>query len=418
MTEFMQAALGVAMLFGAVAIITTAFAAMKWNPNLGLIAAGVAFGPGGLKIVAPTDTIVYVMSEVGIMFLLLLIGVELSADRLKSMAKYVFGLGPAHFIFSGVLAGVLAKVLGVSLYGSIAIGIAFAMSSTAFVLQMLKDSGQLKGQNGQMSLSVLLFQDLMVPLVLLVIPMLVMLAGVKNAGEGHGHGGGDIKLIPATITMTVIFVVSKLVVHNLISMIHAEHRNKFFLPAIIASTMAMGVTSMYFGFSPSLGAFLAGLSMAGAAWNHDVKSVMKPLESTFLGIFFISVGAQVPVLLPALDMAKIVGVAMLLIALKIGAGYIAAQTIKISKRNSLRLGLTLAQAGEFSFIVITAATPLLPNANFWTGVAVLSLVCTPMLVSMAGNLRNPKEDTVLDISDEITDGAIHMTVQDEKTIAG
>jgi CPA2 family monovalent cation:H+ antiporter-2 len=157
----------------------------------------------------------------------------------------------------------------------------------------------------------------------------------------------------------------------------------------------MAVAAHHLGLSASLGAFLAGLALSGAEWRHDVKNAVKPLESTFLGIFFLSLGAQVPLGASPTDMAFMVLAATGLIVMKAFAGFVAGMSNGLDKRTSIRIGLILAQAGEFSFVVFGAVSGVIPKTavEFWAGAAVISLVATPMLVNMAAKLKAPGKDS-------------------------
>lgn len=377
----------VALLMAAVAVVTVAFKRMGWNPILGLIAAGIAFGPSGFALVETTGAVAK-MAEMGILFLLFIIGVELSIERVQKMAKYVFGLGGVHYVISTILIGAFAWAFGLSAMSALMIGIAITTSSTAFVLQMLSETNQLEGQHGRMTFAVLLFQDMMVAPTLAFISVLAGMVAVDGSVQEH-----RISLIPAAVAMAILFIVAKLVLHQLVGAIHETDRQNYFLAAIISVALSMGLAAHHLGLSASLGAFLAGLALSDGEWRHDVKDTMKPLESTFLGIFFISIGMQVPLDLGVGQLTIMTAVAVMVIAIKAGAGFLAGRVMRIDARRAFRVGLSLAQAGEFAFILIAAAGPVLlaPEvARFWTGVAVLSLISTPVLVAVSAKLRQPE----------------------------
>lgn len=391
--EQMEAA---ALLMSAVAVVTAAFRRMGWNPVLGLIAAGVALGPHGFKSVSTGGAVAH-LAELGVLFLLFLIGLELSADRIRSMARYVFGLGTAHFVLCAALLGGLAWLMGEGKAGAAVLGVALAMSSTAFVLQTLSDTGQIAGSAGRKSFSVLLFQDIMVAPILAGLPLLVALVSpLKQEAAGHA----EIALPVAVIVMVIIFVVARLVLQQLIGYIHEDEsdpskksheRSSYFFAAVISAALSMGVAAHHLGLSASIGAFLAGLALSGAEWRHAAKETVKPLESTLLGIFFLSLGAQVPLSASPRQMALMAGVACAVIGAKMAAGFLAAVANGVGMRCAVRVGLVLAQAGEFSFVVLasTGAAVMPPaSADFWSGVAVLSLVATPLLVGVAGRIRD------------------------------
>ncbi|SOC26177.1 cation:proton antiporter [Thalassospira xiamenensis] len=393
----------VAFLMAAVAIVTAAFRRMGWNPVLGLIASGIALGPNGFQVISSIGS-VHQMAELGILFLLFIIGVELSADRIRAMAKFIFGLGTAHFLFSGAVLGGFAWALGESLTAAVVLGVALAMSSTAFVLQTLSDSGQLASGAGRKSFSVLLFQDIMVAPILAALPLVVSLLS-KPVETQTAHA--TISLPVAIIAMMIIFVVARLLLQHLIGYIHDEEaaeakklggRSSYFLSAVVAVALSMGVAAHHLGLSASLGAFLAGFALSGAEWRHDVRATVKPLESTFLGIFFMSLGTQVPLSATPLDMLQMALAALGILTIKAVAGFGAAVLNGIDIRQSSRVGLILAQSGEFAFIILGSVSTVLPEETvaFWSGAAILSLVSTPLLVTLATKLSQNTEPSACD----------------------
>ena len=371
------------LMLAVTAFVTASFRKIGWNPILGLVAAGATIGPQGFHLLSPGSGAA-VLGELGVLFLLFAVGMQLSPDRLKTMARWIFGLGGSHFVLSSIALGLMVYYLGMEWKASIVVGISLSMSSTAFVLQLLSERGEINARFGQKTFSVLLFQDLMVAPILAFLPILAGSMVVKdNVSAVH--------ILPAIVSMFVIFMIVRMLLENVLGVIHATARADAFPAAILFTALAMGWAAKSLGLGPSLGAFLAGFAISGANWRREVRDAVGPFESTLLGFFFISIGLRVPIDGDALYLLKILGATFALISVKVMIGFIACSLNGVKARDGLRASLALAQAGEFSFIVLTSASEylLLPKwaSDFWSSVAVLSIVMTPFLIHFARCLK-------------------------------
>ena len=379
------------MLLAVVAFITASFRKSGMNPILGLFGAGMVLGPHGMQFLKYEGAVAF-MADLGIMFLLFIVGLELSLDRIRAMAKYIFGLGTLHFVLSALgLGAALHFGVGLKPFSAGALGVALAMSSTAFVLQLLSERGKLASTGGRQTFSVLLLQDLMVGPLLAVVPLIAVHR--LAATESHEVAMG---LLPSAIAMIVVFVVAKLVLEQLLDAVRSADRNDAAFPAaILLAALAMGWVAVKLGMSPGLGAFLAGLALSGASWRHDVKAVIHPFEATLLAFFFIGIGTLVPISGNLQQIAWLVAAAAMIVTIKTVTGFAACLLNGIGWRRSLRVGLYLAQGGEFAFILIAAiaGVGLLGKeaSAFWTGAGVVSMAMTPFLVAFAERFREPSE---------------------------
>jgi CPA2 family monovalent cation:H+ antiporter-2 len=383
----------ITILLAVVAFATASFRKFGWNPILGLIAAGAAIGPQGFGLMHEGSGI-EVMGDIGILFLLFIVGMELSPERLKAMARWILGLGSAHFIFSTAGITALAHYAFKADWGQAAvIGVAGSMSSTAFVLQLLAERKELTHRFGQKTFSVLLFQDLMAAPILAFLPLI---AGVSIASPA-ANSSGSMHMLPAIVCMFVLFVVVRMLLESILGVIHATARSDAFPAAILFTALAMGSAANALGLSSSLGAFLAGFAISGAAWRREVRDAIDPFETTLLGFFFIGIGLKVPLSGSPETLSAIVAAAVCMVTLKAFIGIIACLVNGVKLRPSIRTSLALAQAGEFSFVVLVTAfgENLIPQSvvTIWGSAAVLSLIATPFLIKIGSyfDSRSPRQ---------------------------
>lgn len=380
----------VTILLAVVAMATASFRRFNWNPILGLVAAGAAIGPQGFGLIRSGDG-VDVMGEVGILFLLFSVGMELTPARLRSMARWIFGLGSVHFVASTAGVLLVAHEFGADWNVAAVIGVAGAMSSTAFVLQLLAERGEREMDFGHKTLSTLLFQDMMVAPILAFLPFI-------SGHSDQAHGGSGMQMLPAVVCMFMLFVIVRTVLESVLGVIHETARADAFPAAILFIALAMGGAAHALGLSPSLGAFLAGFAISGASWRKEVRAAIGPFETTLLSFFFIGIGLKVPLSGSPAALMAIVLVAASLVAVKTAVGMLACLANGVPLRRAARTALTLAQAGEFAFVVLSTASGsgFIPErvANLWTAAAVVSLLVTPLLISLGERLEEPRRDKV------------------------
>jgi CPA2 family monovalent cation:H+ antiporter-2 len=369
--------LDVTVMLGAVALVTAAFRHISLNPILGLLAVGAVLGGNGFGLLGESDGIAF-LAELGVMFLLFKVGLELSMERLRLLARWIFGLGSVHFVASVGLLTFAVGFLGFGWKASFAIAVALALSSTAFVLQILSERHELNSRHGRKSFSVLLLQDIVVAPVLALIPLL----GAKvTSGTPH------VEIVPAIVAMGVVFIVSRLALLAILGAVRDSAHTDAFPAAIIFVALAMGLVAKHLGLSPSLGAFLAGLALSDAHWRGEVKLIVQPFQSMLLGFFFINVGAAFPLDSGYAEIVEILACALGLLLLKGLAGLLACFINGVAWRDGIRVSASLAQGGEFSFVVLASAAAsgiLAPDdAAFWTAVAVVSMALTPALIGLS-----------------------------------
>jgi monovalent cation:proton antiporter-2 (CPA2) family protein len=273
-----------AAIFLAAAVVTVPlFRRFKLGAVLGYLAAGVIIGPFCLKFVTAVDNILH-FAELGVVLLLFVIGLELQPSRLWVLRRSVFGLGSAQVLVTGALVGAIALALGLDFNGALVIGLGLAMSSTAFVLQILAEKGQLTTRHGRSSFAILLFQDLAVIPLLALIPLL-------GASDAHAAGGSAwFGALKAIAVIVAVIAGGRYLLRPVLQAIAASGIQEIFTAASLLVVIGTSLLMNSVGLSMSLGAFLAGVLLADSEYRHELEADIEPFKGLLLGLFFISVG--------------------------------------------------------------------------------------------------------------------------------
>jgi len=333
---------------------------LRISPIIGFVGIGLLLGPGGLGRVSGivpgieylliTDRAgIAILSELGLVFLLFMIGLELSLDRLWAMRIRVFGLGGAQMVVtSGVMVGLLAMI-GLSLPAALVVGSALSMSSTAIVMQLLTERGAVGSRLGRSALAILLFQDIA------VIPVLVMTQAFGSAGEQSVGLGLALAAIKASVAVAVIMVLGRLLLRRLFRLVIATGIRELFLALVLVTAIGTAVLTETIGLSLALGAFLAGLLVSETEYRHQIAVDLEPVKGLLLGVFFVSVGLGIDldrvVAAPFLHFGALIG----FLAVKVAMLLVVCLAIGLPKSVMAELSLLLAGGSEFVFVVVGLA---------------------------------------------------------------
>ncbi|XP_051124534.1 K(+) efflux antiporter 2, chloroplastic [Andrographis paniculata] len=325
------------------------------SPILGYLASGVFIGPYGLSIIRNVH-VTKAVAEFGVVFLLFNIGLELSAERLSSMKKYVFGLGLAQFLATTVALGLFFHYLaGLSGPAAIVIGNGLALSSTAAVLQVLQDRGETTSCHGQATFSVLLFQDLAVVVLLILIPFISPSSSKGGFSFRAIAEALGLAAVKAVIAISAIIVGGRTLLRPIYKKI-AENPNKtMFTSNTLLVVLGTSFITAKAGLSMALGAFLAGMLLAETEFALKVESEMAAYRGILLGLFFTTVGMSINPKLLLLNFPFITGTIGLLIAAKTMLVVFAGRLFGLSMISALQAGLLLAPGGEFAFVAFGEA---------------------------------------------------------------
>ncbi|MDE2362371.1 MAG: cation:proton antiporter [Hyphomicrobiales bacterium] len=377
-------------------LVVPLFRRLRMSPVLGFLIAGALLGPSGVGRLAQTwPWLRYLMigdvekaahlAEFGVVFLLFMIGLELSWERLVRMRRLVFGLGAAQVAASTIVLTVfIALWLDMPIGPALLSGAALAMSSTAIVIPVLSERKRLNRAAGRTSFAILLFQDLMVAPLLFVIPLL----------DSRGAAVSGLQLFwawaPAVAALFVLVVGGRILLRPLFHLVAAARSTELFVAACLLVVVGASVASAAAGLSMGLGAFVAGLLLAETEFRREIEVTIAPFQGLLLGLFFLTTGA-------ALDIGRIfqapltiLGVAFGLIAVKAGIIYALARAFRLGAPVAGEVSLLLAPGGEFAFLMIGAAIaahvmPWVEGVDLMI-VVTLTMIAIPFLGAFAAKV--------------------------------
>jgi len=397
-------------LFLAAAVVAAPLAKMlRIGTVLGYLLVGVAIGPFGLGFVYSVYEVSSVLhfAEFGIILLLFLIGLELRPKRLWSMRMSIFGLGGAQVALTAAALGLAAAItFKLPWQAALFAGLALSLSSTAFALQILEEKGELALRHGRMAFAVLLFQDLAaIPLLALPPLFAVSTDGARQTME-LWQGLKAIGVILAVV------LIGRYLLNGFYALIARTKVKEAMTASALLTVVGITLVMELAGLSASLGAFIAGVLLADSDYRHEIVADIAPFEGLLLGLFFTAIGMSLNLGLIATKPLLIFGVVAGLLAIKAFVLYVIGRRAGLEKGPSRRLGIGLAQGGEFAFVLFTAgvAAGVLTQANVDVlSVAVtLSMAATPLLL-LADEWLSPKP-TSLRAFDAMPENDGHVVV--------
>ncbi|GKY90872.1 hypothetical protein MPSEU_000060000 [Mayamaea pseudoterrestris] len=317
------------------------------SPILGFLAAGMLLGPNGLGLITGVHT-TETLAELGIVFFLFEMGIELSFERLMSMRKDVFGLGFGQFMATALAFAAVGKAVGQPGNALIVIGGGLALSSSAFVLQLLKDKNQLATRFGKASFGVLLFQDLA------VVPLLVVTPILAGSGAGLAAALGS-AILKAGMALGSIAFAGRVVLNPLFKVVAGAQSQEAFLGVILLTVLSMSFLTEGLGLSNTLGAFLAGVLLSETKYRYQVEADIAPFRGILLGLFFVTVGFEIDVGLILSNLPLVGSIVMGIIVIKSLVLTGLSLAFGLSMSTSQQTGLLLSQGGEFAFVAFGLA---------------------------------------------------------------
>ncbi|SMP13311.1 cation:proton antiporter [Shimia sagamensis] len=391
-------------LYTATIFLITAVIAVPISSRLGLgsvlgyLAAGIIIGPVlGLVGTHEADELLH-YAEFGVVMMLFIIGLELDPRALWAMKDKLVGLGGLQIGLTTGAVATAALFLGIPLNMAIATGLIFSLSSTAIVLQTLTEKGLMQTSGGRSTFSVLLSQDIAVIPMLALLPLLAISGTLEIAQDGSivdditeaSHQLSLVDGLPAWgVTLVTLGAVGAIVFGGLFLMrpvfrfIHAAHLPEMYTALALLIVVGIALLMELVGLSPALGTFLAGVLLANSEFRHELESDIAPFKGLLLGLFFITVGAQINFHVFARAPGQIIGFTLGLIAIKAAVLFVIGRAFGLRRRNLWLFTLGLAQAGEFGFVLITFSEQqhVLPAwaAEKYLLVVALTMLITPLL---------------------------------------
>lgn len=389
--------LGGVVLLGAALIAVLLFRRLGLGAVLGYLVAGIAIGPDGLGLIGAPETIM-AYSEIGIILLLFLVGLELSPSRLWLLRRDIFLFGPLQVILCGLgmFAVVHFAMPSFSWEAALVLGLPLALSSTAQVLPLLQSRGRMKTDYGEKSFSILLFQDIS------ILPMLTIVAALSRAPALEGAIEGWTLALYAVLAIVALVLAGRYLLSPLLRLVGKISERELFIVTGLFTVCVSAAVMQAIGVSPALGAFVAGVMLADSPYRHELEADIDPFRSILLGLFFLAVGMLLDVDVILAQPLFVASLALGLVAVKITVIFALGRFFGLKSKQSIIMAMLLSQGGEFAFVLFTAAQQALliePEAGSLFGAVVtLSMATTPFLMIIAGKLaaRSGKEDVQLD----------------------
>jgi CPA2 family monovalent cation:H+ antiporter-2 len=382
----------IVVLLSSAVLVVVCFRKFNLSPVLGYLFAGIVVGDYGLNII-PSEKTAFI-AEFGVVFLLFAIGLELSFERLKDMRKYVLGLGSLQIIATFLTFFSILRFFSVDYKVAIIISGGLSLSSTAVVLQVIKDLQKQSTQVGRISLSILLQQDFF------VIPLLVLVHILaSNAGGVEIVTEISFAILKAILALFVIFIVGRTFLRPLFRLISSSSpsgNNELFVATTLLIVLSAAWSTEYFGLSLALGAFVAGVLVAETEFRIQAEESISPFKDILLGLFFMSVGMTIDISYIYKQKYFILAYTSCLILIKLLITMLLCYAFRLNRSVSLQVGLLLAQGSEFSFLLCRLAMQktLISSAvgEMFLVVTTVSMAFTPLL-SLIGAYISKKFDT-------------------------
>jgi CPA2 family monovalent cation:H+ antiporter-2 len=378
----------------AAGLVVPLFHRARIGAVLGFLLVGIVVGPYGFgQLAGDFPWLRYLtiedraraepFAELGVLFLLFLIGLELSLERLRSLRRYVVGIGGLQFLLSALAVGAGLASLGMSGSGAIVLGLCLAMSSTAIVMQLLEEQGRSTTPVGRVALAVLLLQDLMVAPVLF---------GVEILARGGGNAALSLAgaLVQAGVVVVAIVAAGRYLLRPIFRFAAQTGSRDLIMAITLFMVVGVAAATGVAGLSTALGAFLAGLLLSETEYRHQVEIDVAPFKGMLIGLFFITVGMSIDIRTVWGSIGVVVAAVAGLLAVKSAVLFAASRALGVSVAVAAEVALLLAQGGEFAFVVIGLARSgaLLADevAQLAAAVIGISMMVTPLCAAAAQRL--------------------------------
>ncbi len=367
----------IAIFLAATVIAVPLFRRFKLSAVLGYLAAGMVVGPWGLGLFEDVEAILH-LSEFGVVMLLFVIGLELQPSRLWVLRHAVFLGGAAQVAVTTALLALATHLLGQPWPAALVIGFALSLSSTALILQVLAERGELNTRHGRSAFAILLFQDLAIMPALVLLPFLA-------GGSGEAMSWRQVVLPALAIVATV--GAGRYLLRPVLRVVANTRAQEAFTAAALLVVVGTALLFQASGLSMALGAFIAGVLLADSEYRHELEADIEPFKGLLLGLFFIAVGMSANLGVLAQAPLRVVALTFAYLAVKAAAIWMAARLTRHDGATSRRLAVALAGGGEFAFVLFTLATRgrlIDPDtADLLVIIVTASMILAPLLIAAA-----------------------------------
>jgi K+:H+ antiporter len=344
---------------------------------IGYLVTGLALGPYALGLVSSQREETRLLAEIGVVFLMFSIGLEFSLSRLTAMRRVVFGLGLAQVAATIALVMLAAMAFGAGWQAGLALGGIIAMSSTAIVSKLLAERFELDSAHGRQVMGVLLFQDLAVVPLLVVIPALGQPADQIGVAVAIAFG-------KAAAALAIVILAGPRLMRAWLGVVARRRSNELFVLNVLLVILLMAYLTGLAGLSMVLGAFLAGMLISETEYRFQVEEDIKPFRDVLLGLFFVTVGMMLDLSLVLSEFVKVLALFIALVSGKFGVIALLSRASGAAPGTALRVGLALAQGGEFGFVLLSLASapPIVPGGflQLLLAAMILSMLATPFVI--------------------------------------
>jgi monovalent cation:proton antiporter-2 (CPA2) family protein len=366
---------------GAAVVAVPLFRLLGFSAVLGYLAAGVAIGPSGFRLIGDPETTATV-AELGVVLLLFIVGLELKLPDLWSMRRDIFGLGFAQLCVTAVLFGGGATALGVTVHGAVVVGLALSLSATAIALQMLGERNDMQTPYGQRSFAILLFQDISIVPILAFLPLLA-----ATGASAEGSLPETLLVVGKALAAVVaIVLIGRYGLNRLFRILAGSGAREVMTASALLVVLGAAALMQEVGLSMAMGAFLAGLLLAESNFRHQLEADIEPFRGILLGLFFMSVGMSIDLSLVREQWMLLLVATPAVILGKTAVIAILMRLFGASWRDGLRGGAILATAGEFAFVLLPFAMSLglLPvgTGQLVTALAALTMLLAPIFAKL------------------------------------
>lgn len=398
-----ESILGQAVVYLAAALVCVPLAKrVGMGSVLGYLLAGILIGPFCLGFVGHEGEDIMHFAEFGVVMMLFLIGLELEPAHFLKMRTSILGLGSLQLSLTSLALFGGFMLLGFDWRGALAAALALALSSTAIVMQSLKEKGLASSLAGRSSFAVLLFQDMAVIPILALLPFLALKSG---ASAGHGHGPALLNGLPVwlkagsvLLAVVAVFILGRYIVAPFLRFITKASVRELSVAAALLIIVAIAFIMQLVGLSPALGAFLAGVLLANSEFRHELESDIEPFKGLLLGLFFIAVGASINFKLLAQSPGTIMSLVAWIIVIKAVVLIVAGKLFRLSFDQNSIFAIGLSQVGEFAFVLLAFIDRLEILGSNWTdtlmAVTAISMTLTPVLMLINERLVLPRFGTL------------------------
>ena len=363
----------VLLLLGGAVVAAPLFKRIGLGTILGYLAAGIAIGPAA-RLITGGEEILHV-AELGIVFLLFIIGLELKPSRLWALRRDIFGLGLAQVVLTGIVLAALGVLLaGLSYPAAIVVGFGLALSSTAFAMQLLEQEGTTNTRHGQTTFSILLFQDLAIVPLLALIPLL---------SPGEGTQAAVLPQFGITIAaIATLLIAGRYLINPLFRIIANTGAKEAMIAAALLVVLGAATLMQVAGLSMAMGAFIAGVMLAESSYRHELEADIEPFRGILLGLFFMAVGLSLELDVIVENWQTILLAVPVLMAVKVAVTYTVCRLFNCKHDDAVRVAFLLPQGGEFAFVLFSVAASAsifpLETASMLIAIVTVSMALMPL----------------------------------------